>query len=711
MASSETPSLSIRHGVWIQPDPSVPVEEVLLAVGDQVGHANLSHASRMNKEVVVFVKEERLVADLLASGVTLNGLYLQVYLLLRWRRGRLPREELRNIRVTTPDDLFPTFLLPTLEILYILVKGVHSFAHTVKRRRRGRWAGALVRLRQRGLHTPLPGIFLSNVRSLPNKNRDFPSSAVLCFTETWLSGLIPDSALHLAGFQLCRADRDTELSGKTKGGGICFYINSGWCNDVTVIQQHCSPDLESFIMNLKRRRRGRWAGALVRLRQRGLHTPLPGIFLSNVRSLPNKNRDFPSSAVLCFTETWLSGLIPDSALHLAGFQLCRADRDTELSGKTNGGGICFYINSGWCNDVTVIQQHCSPDLESFIINCKPFYSPCEFASFILANVQDAQRMLADQILCVERSNPDYLVIVLGDFNKGNLTHDLPEYPFTSPLPGSPSLVFPRSFPTKHWSKSCSASGRWRVVLKRRAACPHRPAGGHTQTATVAGEEAAAAVVAAAAADAKRRSGPAPPTESGGGQASNRQTEEQAAETAAETAAVDSSAALEERPGATEETEEVQTAGEEVRGGHSGGGQAAESDQSQAAGVEVRRGESGVTRTMGDDEEGTEEQTAETVAVGSSAALEEGPEATGEVQRVGEEVRGGHSSRGQAAESEQCQAAGVEVRREESGVTRSVGEDEMEDEMECDSDLTCLCSRLTVFKWRHVHSRGHQHFPR
>ncbi|KAK0133039.1 hypothetical protein N1851_031598 [Merluccius polli] len=132
---------------------------------------------------------------------------------------------------------------------------------------------------------------------------------------------------------------------------------------------------------------------------------------------------------------WLSGLIPDSALHLAGFQLCRADRDTELSGKTKGGGICFYINSGWCNDVTVIQQHCSPDLESFIINCKPFYSPREFASFILVgvyippqdNVQDAQRMLADQILCVERSNPDYLVIVLGEFNKGNLTHDLPKY--------------------------------------------------------------------------------------------------------------------------------------------------------------------------------------------------------------------------------------------------------------------------------------------
>ena len=48
--------------------------------------------------------------------------------------------------------------------------------------------------------------------------------------------------LHLAGFKLLRADRDS--SGKSKGGGICFYTNSGWCEDVTVILQHCSPDLE-----------------------------------------------------------------------------------------------------------------------------------------------------------------------------------------------------------------------------------------------------------------------------------------------------------------------------------------------------------------------------------------------------------------------------------------------------------------------------------
>jgi hypothetical protein len=83
----------------------------------------------------------------------------------------------------------------------------------------------------------------------------------------------------------------------------------------------------------------------------------------------------------------------------------------------------------------VILQHCSPHLETFIINCKPFYSPREFASFILVgvyippqvNVQEAQCLLADQILSVEQTNPDSLVIVLGDFNKGNLSHELPKY--------------------------------------------------------------------------------------------------------------------------------------------------------------------------------------------------------------------------------------------------------------------------------------------
>ncbi|KAK3538756.1 hypothetical protein QTP86_015647 [Hemibagrus guttatus] len=196
---------------------------------------------------------------------------------------------------------------------------------------------------------------------------------------------------------------------------------------------------------VKSRRRGKRSDVLVQLCRRGLRTALPGLFLSNMRSLcnkmdeltlqTNKYKDFPTSCVLCFTETWLCDLILDSTLQLGGFNLYRADRHTELSGKTKGGGICFYINNSWCNDVKVLSQLCSPDLEAFITNCKPFYSPCEFSSFIpvgvyippQGNVREAQRALADEIQSVERTNPDALVIVLGDFNKGNLSHELPKY--------------------------------------------------------------------------------------------------------------------------------------------------------------------------------------------------------------------------------------------------------------------------------------------
>ncbi|KAL0154303.1 hypothetical protein M9458_050416, partial [Cirrhinus mrigala] len=195
----------------------------------------------------------------------------------------------------------------------------------------------------------------------------------------------------------------------------------------------------------KRRKRGKRAGALVKFRQRGFRTPLPSIHLANLRSLANKsdelqlltrtNKDFLNSAALCFTETWLNGTIPDSALHLTGFQLIRADRVTESSGKTRGGGLCFYINEGWCTDVTVLNKMCCPNLEAIFINCKPFYSPREFSSFILVSVYippDARasvalELLADQITHAEQRYPDSFIIVLGDFNKAHLTRELPKY--------------------------------------------------------------------------------------------------------------------------------------------------------------------------------------------------------------------------------------------------------------------------------------------
>ncbi len=36
---------------------------------------------------------------------------------------------------------------------------------------------------------------------------------------TWLNDTIPDSVLHLPNFQLIRSDRETESTGKSRGGG------------------------------------------------------------------------------------------------------------------------------------------------------------------------------------------------------------------------------------------------------------------------------------------------------------------------------------------------------------------------------------------------------------------------------------------------------------------------------------------------------------
>ncbi len=146
--------------------------------------------------------------------------------------------------------------------------------------------------------------------------------------------------------------------------------------------------------------------------------------------LSRTNKDFSNSAALCFTETWLNDAIPDSVLHLPNFQLIRADRNAESTC-----GTCFYINKRWCTDVTVLKKMCCSDLEMLFINCKPFYSPREICSFILvsvyippqAHVSSAVQKLADQITDTEQKHPDSVLIILGDFNKANLSRELPKY--------------------------------------------------------------------------------------------------------------------------------------------------------------------------------------------------------------------------------------------------------------------------------------------
>ncbi len=123
-------------------------------------------------------------------------------------------------------------------------------------RKRGKRAGVLVRLRRRAFRPPLPTILLAKVQSLDNKlcelrarisfQRETVACCVIFLTTTWMSAMVPDSAIELTGFSVHRSDRMKEITGKSRGGGVCFYINNSWCDERNLdsIQSFCSPDLE-----------------------------------------------------------------------------------------------------------------------------------------------------------------------------------------------------------------------------------------------------------------------------------------------------------------------------------------------------------------------------------------------------------------------------------------------------------------------------------
>ncbi len=117
--------------------------------------------------------------------------------------------------------------------------------------------------------------------------------------------------------------------------------------------------------------------------------------LANVRSLDNKvdllslrlsvSIEMRNCAVLCLTETWLNYNMPDSAFQIDGLQLFRADRD-HRSGKTRGGGLCVYVNEGWCTNCGLVNSYCSEAIELMAVKFRPYYLPREFNAVFITIV-------------------------------------------------------------------------------------------------------------------------------------------------------------------------------------------------------------------------------------------------------------------------------------------------------------------------------------
>ena len=77
-SESDDDSLSPENGFRCVPEPSVDLEELLLAVGEIVGCENIVSASDWDDGVAVFLKHKDLVNKLIESGIFLHDVFMEV---------------------------------------------------------------------------------------------------------------------------------------------------------------------------------------------------------------------------------------------------------------------------------------------------------------------------------------------------------------------------------------------------------------------------------------------------------------------------------------------------------------------------------------------------------------------------------------------------------------------------------------------------------
>lgn len=113
--------------------------------------------------------------------------------------------------------------------------------------------------------------------------------------------------------------------------------------------------------------------------------PLPSIN-PNGQSLHNKvnelqahvrfQHEFRNTCLLVFTETCLSDRLSNAELSIDGFvEPVRLDRDPGVTGKSQGGGVCLYVNERWCKTVLIREWLCTKHIKLLAVSLHPHYLP------------------------------------------------------------------------------------------------------------------------------------------------------------------------------------------------------------------------------------------------------------------------------------------------------------------------------------------------
>jgi len=171
---------------------------------------------------------------------------------------------------------------------------------------------------------------------------------VLTFLPNFAAGTFPNRIQYTRDF-LLGLNTGSSMSGQ--------LTNSPLFKDIMAYNDCQLFNGEDGRTRRKTRKRGKRGGVRQRVRilTRKRRLPLPSIVLANVQSLKNKmdelqarvsyTREFRDACVLAFTETWLTAADMDSTTDIDGFGVpVRLDRDPDMTGKRQGGGVCFYIN-------------------------------------------------------------------------------------------------------------------------------------------------------------------------------------------------------------------------------------------------------------------------------------------------------------------------------------------------------------------------------
>ena len=129
----------------------------------------------------------------------------------------------------------------------------------------------------------------------------------------------------------------------------------------------------------------------------------------------------------------------------------------------------MYINIQWCNDWTIKEKYCTPNIEFMTVGLRPFYLPREFNQLFVmvvyihpgADVREASQIVADRIHRFESASPDSPKLIVGDFNQCTLENVLPTYEQYVTQPTRNDATLDRCYgnvPRAYKTKACPQLG-------------------------------------------------------------------------------------------------------------------------------------------------------------------------------------------------------------------------------------------------------------